>query len=229
MTPAELYADVRTRLTDLVRGLAPDAVETPVPGCPGWTVRDVVAHVAGVTTDVVNGELYGAGSDPWTERQVAERKGRTLDALLDEWTASSARLEAMLDGAPKAMSRTLLIDLVTHEHDVRGAVGVPGGTDSEAYAVARKGFHVGLAKAIEEKGLPGLRLTAADGWEFDAGPTPAAATVRAKDSYELFRALAGRRSRGQVLAFEWEGDPEPYLPVLNHFGPLPEQDVVEAL
>ena len=51
--------------------------------------------------------------------------------------------------------------------------------------------------------------------------------MRAKDSFEFFRALAGRRSTAQVLAYDWSGDPAPYLPVLNHFGPLPDEDVIE--
>ena len=45
--------------------------------------------------------------------------------------------------------------------------------------------------------------------------------------WELFRTLFGRRSAGQVLAYAWAGDPSPYLPLLNVFGPLPEADVVE--
>lgn len=229
MTPSELYADVRARVTELVRGLDPDGLAARVPGCPGWTVQEVVAHLAGVVTDVVAGNVAGAGSDEWTARQVAEREGRSLDDLIAEWTGQSALMESGLDAAPKAVSRTLLVDLVTHEHDIRGAVGIPGGTDSEAYAIARKGYHVGLAKVIEERGMPGLRLTAPDGWEFDAGPAPAAASVAAPRSYDLFRALSGRRSRGQVLAYDWEGDPEPYLEVFSRFGPLPENDVIEAV
>jgi uncharacterized protein (TIGR03083 family) len=213
-------------MTALVRDLDADALATPVPGCPGWTVQDLVAHSSAVITDVAGGNVDGAGSDPWTARQVTERKDLTIEQILAEWEASARTIEPQLDGYPKGLSRTLIIDLVTHEHDLRGALGIPGGRDSEAYAVGRKGYHVGLAKSIEERGLPGLRLTAGDGWEFDAGSDPAA-TVHAPDSHELFRALSGRRSRGQVLAYDWSGDPEPYLAVLNRFGPLPEQDVVE--
>lgn len=228
MTPAELYADVRTRITEMVRDLDDERLATTVPGCPGWTVKDLVAHATGVVTDAVSGNLDGSGSDPWTERQVAERKDAKIGDLLDEWARGSAVLEAQLDDLPKAISRTLLVDLVTHEHDLRGALGVSGGRDTEAYEIGRKGYHVGLAKTIEQRGLPGLRLTAADGWDFPAGPDPVV-TVHAPDSFELFRALSGRRSRGQVLAYEWSGDPEPYLPILNRFGPLPETDVVEAV
>jgi uncharacterized protein (TIGR03083 family) len=226
MTPSELYADVRLRITDLVRDLPEDRTRLPVPGCPGWTVHDVVAHATGLVTDVNAGHLDGVATDPWTQAQVDARRDTPLADVLAEWSEQAATFEPAMDTWPKGMSRTVLIDLVTHEHDVRGALGTPGGRDTEGYEIARKGFAVGLAKSLAEKGLPALRLEAPD-WSFDAGDDPAT-TVRAKDSFEFFRALAGRRSRAQVLAYDWSGDPAPYLPVLNHFGALPAEDVIEG-
>ena len=41
--------------------------------------------------------------------------------------------------------------------------------------------------------------------------------------FELFRALAGRRSRAQVEGYDWTGDRTPYLDVLCVFGPLAER------
>jgi uncharacterized protein (TIGR03083 family) len=225
MTPAELYADVRLRISDLVRDLPASEARTPVPGCPGWTVHDVVAHAAGIVADVVNGNLDGATTDPWTQAQVEQRRDVALGDVLDEWAKYAATFEPDLDGMPKGVTRTLTIDLVTHEHDIRGALRRPGGRDSEAYVIARKGYAVGLAKVLDERGIAGLRLEAPD-WQFDAG-SGVATTVRAADSFEFFRALAGRRGRAQVLGYDWSGDPAPYLPVLNHFGELPETDIVE--
>ena len=37
--------------------------------------------------------------------------------------------------------------------------------------------------------------------------------------YELFRFRLGRRSRGQLTAMAWSGDPEPILDGLTIFGP----------
>jgi uncharacterized protein (TIGR03083 family) len=225
MTPAELYTDVRLRISDLVRDLPEDRTGLPVPGCPGWTVHDVVAHATGIVADVNAGRVDGAATDAWTQGQVEARRDTKTNDVLDEWAQEAATFEPALDGLPKAIARTLLIDLVTHEHDVRGALGVPGGRDSEAYVVARKGYAVGLSHALKERGLPAMRLEAPD-WDFETGDDPAV-TLRVADSFELFRALAGRRGRAQVLAYDWSADPEPYLPVVNHFGPLPEEDVVE--
>ncbi|HEU0132174.1 MAG TPA: maleylpyruvate isomerase family mycothiol-dependent enzyme [Mycobacteriales bacterium] len=225
MTPAQLYADVRVRMTDLVRDLPDDRAATTVPGCPTWTVHDLVAHCAGLVTDVLEGRFDGAGEDHWTAAQVAARKDVPIPDLLTEWSEGAATFEPRLDEFPKAIWKTVVVDLVTHEHDLRGALGTPGARDTEAVALATKSYAVGLAKTIEAQGLPGLRLEAPD-WTFDAGPEPAT-TVRVKESFELFRALSGRRGRAQVLAYDWSGDPAPYLPVLNRFGALPETDVVE--
>jgi uncharacterized protein (TIGR03083 family) len=223
MTPSELYADVRTRMSGLA--LSEEDAARPVPGCPGWTVRDVYAHAAGILADVRANRLENATTDEWTGRQVDERRGTPLPAILDEWADHATVVEPTLDTMPKAFSRTLLIDLVTHEHDVRGALRRPGGRESEAYEIARKGFAVGLAYAVKERGLPGVVLAAPD-WSFAAGDSPDV-TLTAPDSFEIFRALAGRRGIKQVLAWEWDGDPAPYLPILNHFGPIPDDDVVE--
>ena len=145
MTPSELYADVRTRVTELVRDLDDGRQGLVVPGCPAWTVRDLVAHCEAVATDAVAGNLDGAGTDPWTKRQVEERRDARLGDILDQWARSGAQLESGLDDVPKGISRTLLVDLVTHEHDLRGALGVPGGRETEAYEIGRKAYHVGLA------------------------------------------------------------------------------------
>lgn len=227
MTPAELYADVRLRMSDLARGLSEEQAATPVPGCPIWSVRDVYAHCAGIVADVLSGniDMKHLAGEEWTQAQVDARCDTPLGGIVDEWAELSATFEPTFATLPKPVWRMLLIDLVTHEQDVRGALGMPGGTDTEAYEVARKGYAVGLAKALEARGLPGVRLEAPD-WSFDTGPETAV-TIRAPHSYEFFRALAGRRGIKQVLAYDWSADPEPYLPVFNHFGPVPDDDVVE--
>src|SRR5438105_4084122 len=48
-----IYAEGRARLTDLVAEADPDGRTRPVPGCPRWAVKDVIAHVTGVCADVV--------------------------------------------------------------------------------------------------------------------------------------------------------------------------------
>jgi hypothetical protein len=106
MTPAELYADVRIRISDLVRDLPEDRTRLAVPGCPGWTVHDVVAHSTGVVADVNAGRLDGAATDAWTRGQVDARRDAKTNDVLDEWAAEAATFEPKLDELPKAISRT---------------------------------------------------------------------------------------------------------------------------
>jgi hypothetical protein len=46
--------------------------------------------------------------------------------------------------------------------------------------------------------------------------TPGAAVTAGR--WELLRAFAGRRSRAQLSALQWSGDPEPYLPIIPAYG-----------
>jgi uncharacterized protein (TIGR03083 family) len=118
------YRTARLRVTELVRSLDDEDLSRPVPACPGWTVHDVVAHVTGVADDALNGRLDGVATPPWTAAQVERGQGvPTLD-LLDRWAEQAAVFES-LPLPPQAV-----IDLTTHEQDIRGAVGQPGARDT---------------------------------------------------------------------------------------------------
>lgn len=125
------YKDTRVRVISLVRDLPPEAAEMRIPACPQWTLRELVAHSAGSVTDVLAGRTEGAGSDPWTARQVEERRGRSLNELLAEWEEGAPELEARLPHLPRRAGILLVVDLETHEQDIRGAVNRPGGRESE--------------------------------------------------------------------------------------------------
>jgi uncharacterized protein (TIGR03083 family) len=107
--------------------------------CAGWTVADVAAHVSGSMAEIVAGELEGQGSEPVTNRQVAQRRGRTSDELADELdraAKASADLLAVFDDeawvgpAPGGFDGTLgdavealWYDAYLHADDIRAAVG----------------------------------------------------------------------------------------------------------
>ena len=67
---AAAYRGVRVRVRELVveHGAECDAV---IPATPEWTVHDLVAHLGGITADIVSGNLDGVGTDTWTAAQVA--------------------------------------------------------------------------------------------------------------------------------------------------------------
>ena len=64
-----------------------------------------------------------------------------------------------------------------------------------------------------------------DGQERVLGEGDPAATVTA-DRFELVRMFGGRRSRAQILAASWSGDPTPYLPLIPAYGERTD-DLVE--
>lgn len=222
------YAGIRRRVHELVGGVS-DRLGDTVPACPQWRVRDLVAHLAGVVDDVLGGRLEGAGSDHWTDAQVVARRDRDVDELLAEWNAQATQLEAVLDsfGPP---GRQLVMDAVTHEHDLRGALGAPGERDSEAVVIGLDWLASAYQGAAGAGGHPGLRIVATDG----AGATwvppierPVVATVSGS-SFDLLRSLSGRRSEAEIRDLSWDGDIDAVLPSFT-FGPfrLPAQPLGE--
>lgn len=214
------YGASRARITGLVRDLPQDDLARTVPGCPDWTVQDLVAHCVGVAADAVAGNGPAGDFDEWTAAQVSKRRGTPLADVLAEW--DTLGIESALPSLPGYFGAILTVDLVTHEHDLRGAVGRTDPDDDHVRFAAR-GYARTLGARVDETGLPALQL----GGVATAGSGEPGATVRAS-TYELFRALAGRRSEAQVRAYEWEGDPAPYLAILSPFGPLPAADVIEG-
>ena len=214
------YAGVRERIGGLVRAADP---KTFVPACPEWTVHDVVAHVTGVVDDALAGRLEGAGTDPWTEAQVAARKDVSIDDLLTEWNERAPSFEELLDTIGPT-GRQAVFDVTTHEHDVRGALGQPGAHDSDGVRIGLGWLAPQLVAAMPAAGLPSIviRTTEGEEWATDDNPV----TVLTGSAFDLFRSLSGRRSRKQLLALDWSGDAEQYLPAFE-MGPfrIPGEDI----
>ena len=224
MDLAALYTQTQDRIVDLVSPLSPPALAHPVPGTPRWTVIELVAHLAGVCHDVGSGVVEGSGEELWTARQVSTRAGQSLPALLAEWRDRTPALLALM--ATPGVADAAAFDLLTHEHDLRGALGLAGPSDPAAVAAVTTRVTERLNHLVDKHDLPGLRLVA-DDREWACGSAPVAVAGSAP-TMEWFRALFGRRSPDQVLTYLWEGDPSPYFPLMNLFGPLPAADVAEA-
>lgn len=219
-----LYGATRERLGSLVRSLDAAGASTPVPACPGWTVHDVVAHLAGTVTDVLAGNLDGVGGDAWTGAQVAARRDVPIADLVDEWDKGAPQFEDGLRAIGGAMAATAVSDVFQHEQDVRNAVGRQGGRDHDVMLAIVESYVPGLARRIGEAGLGALRIEAgAHG--FTAGEGEPVATVRA-EPFELVRAMGGRRTVDEIRSLAWDGDAAPYAPLFSTYS-TPKASIAE--
>jgi len=72
----DLYRANVAAITRLASDPDADGLATTVPGSPDWTVRDVLAHLAGGPADALAGRMEGAPGPEWTARHVGERSRR---------------------------------------------------------------------------------------------------------------------------------------------------------
>jgi uncharacterized protein (TIGR03083 family) len=227
---ARLYRDTRERLTALVAGLDERALATPVPTCPGWQVRDVVAHLAAIVEDALAGRLTGPPSEEETAVQVARYKGRPMTQTLTGWTAGAPRFEEAISAfdIPPAV-----IDVASHEQDIRGALGRPGARDCPAvqqmagWLLQRLRTPVPVRVTVEDakfRAGPAGGGRAAEPLPGAGGEEPVLGLRTTR--FEAFRWRMGRRSRDQLAALDWSGDPAPVLDHLVVFGPA-RTDIIE--
>jgi uncharacterized protein (TIGR03083 family) len=176
---ADHYRTARLRITELVLSLDDDELTRAVPACPGWTVHDVVSHITGVADDALNGRMDGVATDPWTAAQVERGRGSSTADLLERWTEQAAVLETF------PLPPQAVIDLTTHEQDIRGAVDQPGARDTDEVQFA---LELVAQRAVEVVPASAPRPTA-------SRTGPRTHQHPAGDRFDLYRAMMGRRSR----------------------------------
>ncbi len=111
----------------------------------------MLAHLVGVTTDIVSGNLDGVGTDPWAAAQVERSRERTCEELLAEWDEHGPVVEEMAAQFGRAAGQ-LLSDATTHEHDVRGALGAAGARDSDAVVLSFGFVGLSLGEQLDAAG-----------------------------------------------------------------------------
>ncbi len=208
---AALYRETRQRLSEFVLS-RPDAEFEPVRATPGWSVHDVVAHLAGVAEDLHNGSSPGDGRlDEWTASQVERGRDTATTTLLDTWARHGPAVERLLAENPRW---PVVVDVASHEHDIRTALGDTGARDSDVVSACSRV----LLRSLE---VPRPMVVRTEGREFTVGPEDDGAGVvtLTTTDFEAFRWRMGRRSRAQLAAMDWDGDPEPVLDHLCIFGP----------
>jgi hypothetical protein len=185
------YRGARERITRMV---SDEVSDLPVAATPAWNLHDVVAHVTGVADDAVAGNMAGAPGEAWTAAQVARGQGRTVAEMVAGWQEKGPFVEAFLSSPDGASRAAAVFDVHTHECDLLTALGRPIAVPPDVLSWVAGQFRSGLDAAIEAAGLPPVSLEVSD--------------------LELFRARLGRRTLGEVRAYGWSADPEPYL---DHF------------
>lgn len=232
---ADLYEQVRNEISELVAGLDPQDLETTVPATPEWTIKEVIAHLAADATCVIAGdfprEFFEAFGEPsavvvlngWTSRQVAERRDRPLEELLQEWKSSGTEVAAMMrgdkswpDNSQMFVDRILLTDAAVHQQDIFGALGIEQAREAAPIKIALSGYIATMGWRLASAGLPPLRFDVGDK-SYTAGEGEPDATVGAS-RFELFRAMSGRRNPEQIAAYRWDGEAEPYIPYFYPYG-----------
>ena len=164
-TLGALYEETRRRLIGVVRDAVSadaEAANAPVPACAGWRVRDVIAHLSGLATDIATGNLAGQATDAWTAAQVDTRRGLPVGDLLAESDDVGPKLASYLDDFPGRYGAQVAADMAVHEQDIRGALGRPGARDS---AAVMHGVHLLLTTMV----APGARALAVPTLQITAG------------------------------------------------------------
>ena len=112
-----------------------------------------------------------------------------------------------------------MIDIASHEHDIRGAAGRPGARDAEVVWQSAGWLLTRLRPPVP------LRVVVEDA-EFRAGPDNGTELRLTTSRFEAFRWRMGRRSRAQLAGLDWSGDPAPLLDHLTIFGRA-ARDIIE--
>ncbi len=218
----QLYVESERRLEELVRPLDAAALDALTPACPEWSVRDILAHLAGAAASFGTPSFSGVGTDDWTEEQVRSRQGRPVAELLAERWLHTPRLA----GVPADNNRAwlpIVHDALTHEADIRGALGAPR-LPADALAAAYPLIEAALPRQLGRLGTVELEL---DGRRSVLGDGGTPDLVVRAPLFEFWRGWFGRRSRGQLRSWVRAGDAEAFAEALPVFAAR-DTDLLES-
>jgi uncharacterized protein (TIGR03083 family) len=257
------YADALRDVLAVAESVGADEWALPT-ACPGWSVREQVAHVLAVERQLSgepapprletypphvrspSGEHMEAGIAALRDLSPAElvtRLAGSVDVRLaqlrvldpDPATTVSGTLGTQVPLARFVPIRVL--DLWTHEQDLRQAVGRAGGLDGSParlsrdtmvgflpHVVSEAGAPAGTTIALEVTGPLAVSVTVSVGADGTPAPVdhldgPATATVRT-DSWTFMRLTAGRLD-SKAADVEVEGDRELGMRVLEELNVSP--------
>lgn len=220
MTDAErLYRESQDAILHLINE---ENATTQVPACPEWNLRELLAHLTGALIDLSTDNVEDGPTPAWTATHLERYRDASVDDLAAIWCMAADSNEAK--ALYEKLGVSLLPDIVTHEYDVRGALGNTGHRDAEGLMAIYPIVSAWLDGSFRQKGLQSITL----GTELapvivgDGMPQASLST----NVFDLSRVLTGRRSSAQVRAMEWSVDPSPWIEHLFLMGPR-ESDLTE--
>ncbi|MFD7709276.1 maleylpyruvate isomerase family mycothiol-dependent enzyme [Streptomyces sp. NPDC059786] len=124
--PGRLLLAERDLFIPLLRERGDEEFALPVDACPGWTVRDVLAHCGAALTRVVESRFEnGVFTPEGNDRDIAERADWPASRVVDELERGMTEAGDVIAGAGGALDGVAFGEWV-HAGDVRAAFGAPG-------------------------------------------------------------------------------------------------------
>lgn len=212
-----VYEHARSRFVLTVHALSADELALAVPATPGWSVRDVLAHVVGVAADL-NAQRFPDTNDVdgtmWTARQVADRRTESIADIVGEWTREAPAFEDGLRLFGYEEGRHFVADLHAHHQDVRGALGLPRDDDPITIEVSLD-HYLGFIDTMLKANAWGTLDVTTDGEQRTLGDHGSHRARVTGPGFEVLRAFSARRSERQVRHMSWEGDLDALLVMLS--------------
>ncbi|WP_432054724.1 maleylpyruvate isomerase family mycothiol-dependent enzyme [Streptomyces sp. bgisy022] len=193
--PGRLLVAERDVLVPLLRARPDGDFALPVAACPGWTVRDVLAHCSSAFTRVLENRFEkGVFSPESNDRDIAERADWSNARIVDEFERGLTEAGPVIARAGGVLDVLALGEWV-HAGDLRETFGEPGayGDDRLPAALALLAYvtcrdhHLPLHADLDDADEP-LRLGDI------AGDRPPARYIG--DGPTLVRLYAGRPVHG---------------------------------
>ena len=205
-----LYRQSQGRILSLVNN---GNVDTPVEACPGWSVRDTLAHLLGVLTDLSKGKIADSAQEGWADTHIARAGDRSVSDLNAEWHLRANTTPAVF----QEYGAVLHADCLTHEFDIKQAIGNRQGRDLQAVRSVALFYLGAIDQAWRSDVIPPLRIVT-ESKSLDVGGDNPQVSVE-MSWWEIGRVVSGRRSVSQVKSLTWSNDPTPWLDHLFVFGP----------
>jgi uncharacterized protein (TIGR03083 family) len=171
---SDLWATIaaeRGALAGDLADLTPAQWETPSL-CPGWTVRDMVAHMS-TTASMTPVKFFlgmaqaGFNFDKFANNQVAKHLGSGPAATLDEFRGLQHSTSS-----PPGPKTSWLGEVLVHGEDIRRPLGIPHSYPPDAVRQVIDFYKGSNALIGSKKRIAGLALKATDDdWQHGDGET----------------------------------------------------------